>query len=125
MPHRFAKNTKVPVTQSIAEIGLAVVKYGGIRFRHMNDPANQRDVVLFDIGGLFVSFAVALPLGMTAQQRLAKWRCVKRSIEGKLISVVEGIESPAQAFLAHVVTPDGDTMLERVERLALLPQRKK
>lgn len=44
-----------------------------------------------------------------------KWRALLLSIKAKLVSVEENIETMEQAFMAHVVMPDGRTISEHVQ----------
>lgn len=43
-----------------------------------------------------------------------KWRALLLAIKAKLVSVDEGIETFEDAFMAHVVMPDGQTVAEHV-----------
>lgn len=43
-----------------------------------------------------------------------KWRALLLAIKAKLVSVQEGVESFEDAFMAHVVMPDGQTIADHV-----------
>lgn len=43
-----------------------------------------------------------------------KWRALLMAIKAKLVAVDEGIESFEDAFMAHVVMPDGQTVADHV-----------
>lgn len=59
-----------------------------------------------------VSQSVAESRYRQACQR--KWRALLLAIKAKLVSVDEGIETFEDAFMAHVVMPDGQTIAEHV-----------
>jgi GGDEF domain-containing protein len=116
---RYAENTKVPATQTIAEIPVLLARYGGDRFQHIVDGTNNRAIFQFAYSGLTISFG--FPLGWNQHEHKRIYRAVKLAIQGKLESVASGIESPAQAFMAHIVTDDGHTLFERARGLLLVP----
>jgi hypothetical protein len=43
-----------------------------------------------------------------------KWRSLVLAVKAKLVSVADGIETFEEAFMAHVVMPDGRTVAETV-----------
>jgi hypothetical protein len=65
-----------------------------------------------------VLFKIRLPEGATDRDertRREKWRALLLSIKAKLVSVESGIETFEEAFMAHVVMPDGSTVSEHVK----------
>jgi hypothetical protein len=44
------------------------------------------------------------------------WRCLLISIKAKLEAVGSGIATFDEEFLAHIVTPDNDTIYEKLQR---------
>jgi hypothetical protein len=54
------------------------------------------------------------PPGATMRKRREKWRAQLLCIKAKLVSVDSGIETFEDAFMAHVVMPDGQTVADHV-----------
>jgi hypothetical protein len=109
----FAEKTKVPVDQTRAEVERTLMRYGAERFAYMNEVG--RAVIMFEAAGRRIRFELPLPEGESdnvAQQRRQKWRALLLCIKAKLESVGSKIETFEEAFLAHVVMPDGRTVGE-------------
>jgi hypothetical protein len=70
--------------------------------------------VAFEMHGRRVLFRLALPTGTDPQTERARWRALLLSIKAKLVSVESRIETFEDAFMAHVVMPDGTTVSEHV-----------
>jgi hypothetical protein len=109
----YAEKTKVPVEQSRAEIEKTLSRYGADRFMWFTEP--QRAVLIFEGKGRRIRFDLPVPDGQdekAARIRRQKWRSFLLCIKAKLDSVESGIETFEEAFLAHVVMPDGKTVAE-------------
>lgn len=127
----FAKGTTVSAAKSRAEIEDLVTRFGAdgfmsgregryvvlafkaqgrqVMFRMMlADPDQHR----LTPGGKKRSDADAIKQAEAEDRRL--WRCLALSIKAKLVSVSDGIETFEQAFMAHVVMPDGLTLGDHV-----------
>lgn len=129
----YAQNTTVAPERSRHEIERTLRRYGADAFSFAYD--GTRQAVLFRAHGRMVRFDVALPPledfrwvrgGRTygggagererdvAQMRAARekherqrWRALALVVKAKLESIEAGIESFEEAFMAHVVLPDG------------------
>lgn len=108
---QFAAKTKVPVDQTRNEIERTLVKYGASRFAYFSE--DGRAIIVFEAEDRRLRFDLPLPQGDSdkiAQSRRQKWRALLLAIKSKLESVESGIETFEEAFLAHVVMPDGITV---------------
>lgn len=127
----YARGTEVSVEKSRAEIETILKRYGATHFAYMTEPA--RAVIAFVASGRNIRFDLPLPNPTekkfthnryhTARTRDAafssweqacreKWRALALCIKAKLESVESKIETFEEAFLAHVVLPDGSTVGE-------------
>lgn len=125
----YARGTDVPIERSRAEIEKTLQRYGASHFAYMTEPT--RAVIAFVANDRRIRFDLPLPpreqFALTAQgkQRTPpqiesardqacreKWRALGLCIKAKLESVEAGIETFEDAFLAHVVMPDGQTVAE-------------
>lgn len=110
---KFAENTKVPVAQTRAEIEaiLAKRKARSIGFLSLTEST----VVVFELNERRIIFRLQMPDGegpAVEKERRRRWRALQLSIKAKLASVDDGIETFEEAFLAHIVMPDGLTVAE-------------
>jgi hypothetical protein len=128
---RYAASTKVSPATSQAEIKRTVLKYGAKSFGFFED--GDRAVVLFEAHDRRIRFNLSLPPKSSkeftfhsrgvrtpssahAQWEQAcrqRWRALLLAIKAKLESVEAGIESFEEAFLSHIVLPEGETFGER------------
>jgi hypothetical protein len=106
----FAPNTKVPVAQSRSEIETLLKKYGADGFLYFDDGAEKTATIMFRANGRHVKFIMPVP--DSPQEERSRWRSLRMCVYSKLDSVENGIETFEQAFMAHVVLPDGRTMSE-------------
>lgn len=131
----YAKDTEVSVEKSRAEIETILKRYGASHFAYMTEPA--RAVIAFRAKDRNIRFDLPLPstddkqfthyrhssgnlLPRTQGAAQAqweqgcrqKWRALTLCIKAKLESVESKIETFEEAFLAHVVMPDGRTVAE-------------
>ena len=114
---KFAAHTKVPESQSRAEIEKILGRYHADRFMWFKEP--QRAVLIFEGHGRRVRFDLPVPDATndkTAQQARQRWRALVLCIKAKLESVETGIETFEEAFLAHVVMPDGKTVADHTKQ---------
>lgn len=105
---RYAEQTKVPVSRSREELERVLTKYGASAFGYGWD--NGRAVVSFRAQGRYIRFAMEIP--MKAQEERQRWRALVLVVKAKLEAVESGITSFEEAFMAHVVLPDGQTVSE-------------
>jgi hypothetical protein len=106
MVRRFAERTKVSVTQTRADIEATLSRYGCDSFAFSIEPA--RAVLVFKAEDRQVRFT--LPLGDKEIDRKRAWRALFLCLKARLEGVASGIETFEEAFLAHVVMPDGQTV---------------
>lgn len=128
---QYAKGTTVSVAKSKAEIEEQIDRFGADGFMSGRDGREIR--LAFKAHGRQVMFKMISPtldeMRLTengkrrtdAQAKAAcdaedrrRWRSLAMSIKAKLVSVQDGIETFEQAFMAHVVMPDGLTLGDHV-----------
>lgn len=129
----YAKGTTVSRAQSRAEIEATLERFGCEGF--MSGQDGRAVVIAFKARGRQIMFRMTMPdadaapfrltpTGKVRSQQSAKdayeqevrrlWRALAMSIKAKLVSVEDGIETFEQAFMAHVVMPDGLTIADHV-----------
>lgn len=111
----YAEQTKVPVEQTKAEIERTLVRYGADRFAYFTEAGKA--VIVFEAKDRRLRFDLPLPAGEGDKEqktRRQKWRALLLCIKAKLESVASGIESFEEAFLAHVVLPNGQTVADHI-----------
>lgn len=117
----YAEKTKVPVDQSRIEIERTLQRYGATRFAYFTETGKA--IIIFEAKERRLRFDLPVPTGDNDKDKQAarqKWRALLLCIKAKLESVASGIESFEEAFLAHVVMPDGLTVLQHThERIHL------
>jgi hypothetical protein len=140
---RYAKETTVPVERSRAEIEETVRRYGATKFNSGWDEDSNQAFVMFHIQGLFIRFTLPLPAKAekrfthkevrgqlqrrTEQQQQReweqeirqRWRALLLGIKGKLESVECGISTVEKEFLAFIVMPNDQTLVEWLAKDAL------
>lgn len=89
------------------DIEKLVMKYGATSFVA---GTSQKDgaMICFEASNRRIMFRCPMP--ENDQQQRSKWRALLLCIKAKLESVEAGIETFEDAFLAHVVMPDGMTV---------------
>ena len=128
----FAKNTKVNVGRSQAEIRktLSAYKASGFAFAEQQGKA----VIFFEMKNRRIRFTFNLPVygkwkmpktgyiggeKHCEQEERRLWRCALLAIKSKLECVESGITTFEQEFLAHMVLPNnrtvGDEVLPQIE----------
>lgn len=124
-----AAGTKVPVTRSKMEIDTLLGAHGALRRIVGEEPGLA--VVVFEVKGRRVCFRMPLPARESflkdprrpwktrkndevtrawEQSCREKWRCLLLTIKAKFVSVESQVETFEEAFLAHIVTPTGQTV---------------
>ena len=116
----YAVATKVPVDQTRLEIERTLTRYGADRFAFMSEVG--RAVIVFEAKSRRLKFDLPLLVAKAGendaskktreQVTRSKWRALLLCIKAKLESVESGIETFEEAFLAHIVMPDGKTVGE-------------
>jgi hypothetical protein len=112
----YAKNTSVDPSKSRAHIERELRRYGATSFAYGTETG--RVFVGFQTKDRRVKFVLSLiPPPRSTQKQAAqfersRWRALLLSIKAKLEAVESGIESFDEAFLSHIVLPDGHTMSE-------------
>lgn len=118
----YADRTKVTVSQSRHDIEALLKKAGAVRVITMDDP--EEAVVMCMLSGRLIKFRVPIQAKAEDQIRQARWRALLLVIKAKRESVESGIETDEEAWLAHVVMPDGRTMKEWAEPILQLAYEK-
>ena len=109
----YAKETKVSVGQTRTEIDHLLQRHGAKSTAFMFSAT--RAIVVFELGNRHIKFDLPLPPvddRKSEQKVRSLWRGLLLCIKAKLESVESRIESFDEAFLAHVVMPDGGTVYE-------------
>lgn len=119
---QYAQYTKVPVSQTKAEIERILEKYKADQFGSATDAESGRAMIQFRFNTKVIRFEMTLQ-NLNEQQVRQRWRALLLAIKSKLESVESGIESFEEAFLAHVVMADGRTFgklaIPQIEQAAL------
>ena len=109
----YAQRTSVSVEQTRLDIEKMLAKYGASSFGSYTEP--ERAVIMFEAKDRRLRFDLPLPKGdgtTEAKLRRSKWRALLLCIRAKLEAVESRIETFEEAFLAHVIMPDGKTVAE-------------
>lgn len=127
---QYAKDTNVSPEQTLMDIRKTLAKYKANGFGIVED--ESRVGVTFDMEGRRVRFVVPLPNRDNPEYKYQRsvgkvraggfyaekyeqairqrWRALLLTIKAKLESVDSKIETFEEAFMAHIVLPDGRTM---------------
>jgi hypothetical protein len=120
----YAKKTTVSIEKTRMEIEAMLTKFGAAKMATFVEITQA--IIIFEIKDRRVKFLLPLPnkhpsATKLEQQRRSRWRALMLCIKAKLESVSSGIETFEEAFLAHVMTPDGtvyDQVRPRLEQIA-------
>jgi hypothetical protein len=116
----YARRTTVPIEQTKTEIERTLKRYGASSFAYFSE--TKRASVMFEASHRRIRFDLPLPPGEDAKEaklRRSKWRALLLCIKAKLESVESEIETFEEAFMAHVIMPDGRTVAEHaIPRIA-------
>jgi hypothetical protein len=124
-PH-FASETSVPVERSRAELEKLLRRYEADQF--VSGWEEGRAMVGFRIAGRTVRLEVPMPTLKDVQKKGARkppvlalaqmerqrWRALLLLTKAKLEACALGLETFEQAFLAGIVTPNGQTIGQRL-----------
>lgn len=112
----YAPHTRVSPQKSRMEIENLLTKNGATRIGFMME--QNKAQVVFDMADRRVRFVITIKdrgsKAKTEQQERTSWRALLLCIKAKINSIQTGVETFEEAFLAHVVTPDGETVYERL-----------
>lgn len=133
----YAKDTSVAVAATEMAIKALLRKHGAGDIAIME--SSDRAIVAFQKDGLSITFRLPLPdrnarpfvfatFGARGEGRRSpeaaaraweqacrsRWRALLLCIKAKLEGIEAGIESFEQAFMAHVMMPDGETIGDKV-----------
>ena len=124
----YARHTRVSVDKSRFEIEQTLKRYGATKFSYGSDEDRGLAAIMFFAHDRHVRFVVTLPSiedprfrkcrGQASKQNAveqlerSRWRALLLCVKAKLEAVESEIESFEEAFLAHVVVPDGKTVAE-------------
>lgn len=106
----YAAYTKVSVEKTKTEIGAMLKKAKATSTAVFEE--STRAAVAFQMNERRIMFHLPLKKGASEQELRSRWRGLLLCIKAKLESVDAGIESFEDAFLAHVMMPDGATVSE-------------
>jgi hypothetical protein len=104
----YAKRTIVPADKTRLEIERTLTRYGAKRFAYFTEA--ERSIIVFEASDRRIRFDLPMRKDMTDQALRSRWRGLLLCVKAKLESVEAGIETFEEAFLAHVVLPDGLTV---------------
>jgi hypothetical protein len=106
---RYAEDTKVPVTRSILHIEKELKRYGADGFMHGYDGNDAK--LSFKWNGRVVLMRLVLP--EDEKGRRQRYRTLLLSVKSRLACIECGVETFEEAFMAHLVLPDGSTLGDR------------
>jgi len=135
---KYAEGTSVSVARSKAELEELLAKYGATSLATYQSGAEA--AVAFEMTGRRVVFKLSLPdpnddafthkrvnqhgkgeprppgeaRGQHEKACRRLWRSLLLAVKAKLVAVEDGVETFEQAFMAHVMMPDGRTVAEHV-----------
>lgn len=127
----YASNTSVPEDRSRNEIEKLTAKYKATNFAYAN---GQREAMVgFEIGNRRVRFVIHYPPKIfrptgyrrhttrkfdenaaMEQERRRLWRALVLVVKAKLEAVDSKVETFDQAFMAHIVMPNGETIAQHL-----------
>lgn len=128
----YAESTSVSVEKSQGDIHRMVQKAGAVEFGFMT--SDEMAKIAFRLNGRHIRFDLPLPSRQDPKfywsgnrQRKAdqaykaweqacrsRWRALFLCLKAKLESLESGIETFDEAFLPHIVMPDGSTVGEQI-----------
>ncbi len=126
----YAAKTEVPVEKTKAEIEKIVNRAGAVSYMSFTEQTGAK--IAFELHGRRIMFVLPLPdkmersfryhrngqrtdssaLARWEQACRSRWRALFLTIKAKLESIEAGIETFDEAFLAHIMTPDGNRFSE-------------
>lgn len=115
---RYASQTRVPVEKTRAEIEQMLHKHEATATAIFMSRETSSAAVAFEMRGRRILFKLRMPPDddkNAARDQRELWRSLLLSIKAKLVSVENDIETFEDAFMAHIVMPDGSTVAEHVK----------
>lgn len=112
----YAKDTKVSVPQSRAEIERLLERAKASQYGTAVDYDLGKARVQFKLRDRIVRFTISLPdrkklpAVKFEQEERRRWRALLLVLKAKLEAVESAIETFEEAFLAHIVMPDDNTV---------------
>lgn len=118
----YAEGTSVPIDRSKTEIERILTKYGADQYS--SGWAEGRAVIMFRMKDRFIRIDMPLPINGKAKNKKGhilskssveseirrRWRCMVLYVKAKLESVESEIVTFEDAFMAHIVLPDRQTV---------------
>lgn len=105
----YAAKTTVPVAKSRGDLETLLRRAKATRILTMDEIDHA--LVMCTMGGpRLLRFKIPIKLDASDQVRRSKWRALYLVIRAKLESIAAGIETEEEAWLAHVVMPNGSTL---------------
>jgi hypothetical protein len=112
----YANQTTVDPQKSRAEIEKTLARYGATGFAYGSEIG--RAMIGFQTKDRRIRFLLPLvpPQRSTEKQTeqfiRSRWRALLLAIKAKLEAVESGIETFDEAFMSHIIMPNGQTMAE-------------
>lgn len=107
----YAERTEVSADKTRVDIEKTLKRYGATKFVYFSE--DGRAIIMFEAKDRRIRFDLPVPEGESGkdqQARRSRWRALLLCIKAKLEAVDSKIETFEEAFLAHVVMPDGITI---------------
>lgn len=124
----YAEGTKVPIEQTKTEIERLVSKFGATAFMIGNQAGHA--TIVFEATERRIRFDISViqekpeqnsaSRNTAARENRRRWRALLLCIKAKIESVESKIETFDEAFLAHVVMPDGTTVYSSAQQAIAL-----
>ncbi len=112
---RFAAGTKVSVDRTVSEIRATLLKYDATKFLYGHD--DGRASIGFEMQGRRIRFTLTFPTHrdekVLAQMLRSSWRSLLLCVKAKLEAVASEIETFDEAFMPHIILPNGKTFAEQ------------
>lgn len=123
---KYAADTSVPVGRSQDQLRQLVLDRGASGWALGEDEG--RAIIQFRLAGRVLRFRIHLmqkpsdleakrgvkPHRVDAKEERRLWRSLYMAVKAKLVIAEDGIEAFDEVFLANIVTPEGDTIGERL-----------
>jgi uncharacterized protein (DUF2342 family) len=115
----YARRTTVKPERTRGQIEALLKKAGAAHFGYTSGPGRAQ--IAFASADRRIKFVIPIPTkgskaAIESEER-RRWRSLLLSIKGKLVGIEDGVETFEEAFLAHVVTESGMTVMEAVRKM--------
>jgi hypothetical protein len=131
----YAQNTSVSIDKTEGEIKRLLMKAGASQIASASDITEGKAIIIFTLNGKRIRFTMTLPRSdekrfwqmkygkrrpndaaykLWEQACRSKWRALLLCIKAKIESYQSGIETFENAFLAHIVIGNNETVSERI-----------